>query len=98
MEQYLSQTEIGNLYGVSARIAGAWLVRGGLRGPDGKPTDHAEQNGYCRSVYMTDRGRSFWVWHSARTLELIEDAIRNGGFPVVDEVDEFDQLALRLGL
>jgi hypothetical protein len=47
---------------------------------------------------MADRGKSFWVWQSARTLELIEDAIRNGGFSEIDEVDEFEQLALRLGL
>ncbi len=94
-KDYLTQTEIGKAFGVSARIVGAWLVRGGLRGADGEPTGYAERNGFCKSVYLADRGVSFWTWHSARTLEYFEDAIRNGGFP---EIDEGEQLEMRLGL
>jgi hypothetical protein len=91
MERFISITEIGKHYGVASRVAGRWLKRLGLRGEDGEPTDMALQEGYCKSIYLEDRGVSFWVWNARRTLDLIEESLYNGGFAEVDEGDVIDQ-------
>ena len=89
-ERYLTLTEIGRHYGVSNRTPGKWLVRLGLRGSDGEPTERARRDGFCKMVFLEDRGISFPVWHAARTLGLLEECVREAGIPEVDEGDAID--------
>jgi len=89
-ERYLTLTEIGRHYGVNNRTPGKWLARLGLRGSDGEPTERARRGGFCKMVFLEDRGISFPVWHAARTLALLEECVREGGIPEVDEGDAVD--------
>ena len=92
MERYVSITEIGKHYGVPSRVAGAWLKRLGLRCEDGRPTEEAKRDDYCKQLSVEDRNVWFWVWNASRTLARLDDCIANGGVEEVDENEMIDRM------
>ena len=77
-DQYLTQTQIGKRYGnLSGKKIGKWLKDVGLRKPDGSPTKKAIEGRFCKMIYNEDWGGTFWVWHAAKTLALLEESIQD---------------------
>ncbi len=70
MNEHLSLTQLGKLFGVSSHTMGAWLREAGLREPGGKPTATGYE--YADTRPSTNPGTYFWVWHKERTLRLLE--------------------------
>jgi len=70
INEYLSQTELGKLFGVSSHTIGRWLTAAGLRGPDGKPSLHGWE--YVSQRPSTNPGTYFNVWHREKTVRLLE--------------------------
>ena len=70
MKEYLSQTELGKLFGVSSHTIGEWLRDAGLRDPGGKPTFEGHE--YADTRPSTNPNTYFWVWHRKRTIRLLE--------------------------
>ena len=70
MNDYVSLTQLGKLFGVSSHTMGGWLRDAGLRDPSGKPT--AAGYGYADTRPSTTPGTYFWVWHKERTIRLLE--------------------------
>lgn len=69
---FLSQTELGKLYGVSRNTIGQWLVELGLRTADKKPSQRAFDRGFVDRRDSTQPGTYYWVWHAAKTCELLD--------------------------
>ena len=78
-DQYLTQTQVGQRYGnLSGKRIGKWLKDVGLRNADGSPTRKAIEGRYCKMLYDENRGNyTFWVWHAAKTLALLEESIQD---------------------
>jgi len=70
MKEYLSQTELGKLFGVSSHTMGDWLREAGLRDPGGRPTYEGHE--YADTRPSTNPGTYFWVWHRERTVRLLQ--------------------------
>lgn len=70
MENYLSQTEIGRVYGVSSHVVGKWLKDLGLRNSEGFPTDDAKAMVSKRQ--STNLGTWISVWDREQVLEVLD--------------------------
>ncbi len=71
--EYMTQTQIGELFAVSSHQIGKWLVEIGLRTDGKSPSSMAFDGKY---VTQTPSGEDHynWVWHSARTVAALEQA------------------------
>jgi hypothetical protein len=74
MPEFLSLTELGELYGVSRNKVGQWLVGLGLRTQEKKPSTKAFNEGYVEQRDSTQPGTYFWVWHEEKTCRLLDQA------------------------
>ena len=83
MNEFLSQTELGELYGVSSHKIGKWLMACGLRTSEKKPSLKAFQEGFVERRASTQPGTYFWVWSAAKTTKVITEA--GLGQPVITE-------------
>jgi hypothetical protein len=81
MPEYLSLTELGQLYGVSRIKLGQWLVNLGLRTEEKKPSKLAFDGGYVDQRPSSQPMTYFWVWDARKTCELLDGA----GFTRADE-------------
>jgi hypothetical protein len=68
-EEFLSQTELGKLYGVSSHMIGRWLTDAGLRGRNGKPC--GEGWNFVTTRTSTNVGTFFYVWNRTKTTALL---------------------------
>lgn len=57
---WLSLTELGRLYGISAVHTGKLLVHAGLRSPDGFPTARSLQKGLALCQHPGDHHQALW--------------------------------------
>ena len=73
-DDFLSQTELGKLYGVSSHKIGKWLLDLGLRTKDNKPSRTAFEAGFVDQRPSTQPGTYFWVWHSEKTMQALDKA------------------------
>jgi hypothetical protein len=71
-DEYLSQTELGKLYGVSSHVVGRWLKGLGLRDAGGNPTDRAKAEGFAKREPSTKPGTYFYAWHREKTCEQFD--------------------------
>lgn len=94
---HMTQTQLGDLFGVTSHKIGQWLKDIGLRDADGKPSDEAHREGYCKQAPSGPSGYH-WVWNSEQTVaafretghqlvpnppqKLVAAAILNGPFSV----------------
>lgn len=60
MSDWLSLTELGRLYGISAVQAGRLLVLAGLRSRDGEPTAQALRDGIALCPHPGDHHQALW--------------------------------------
>lgn len=72
MNDFISLTEIGKLYGVSSHVVGKWLKGLGLRTESGAPSVQAFREKYVAQRPSTQPGTFFYVWHGARTTALLD--------------------------
>jgi hypothetical protein len=66
----MTQTQIGKLFGVTSHVVGDWLRTIGLRDPDGKPTQKAQDGGFCDTAPSGTTGYH-WVWTSEKTVSAL---------------------------
>ncbi|NJL67823.1 MAG: hypothetical protein HC894_15705 [Microcoleus sp. SM1_3_4] len=69
----MNQTALGKQFGLSAVAIGKKLKELGLRGENGKPTDRALSEEYCKSTPLKD-GTPFFMWHKKKVSELMQDS------------------------
>ena len=72
MDNYLSLTELGRIYGVSSHVVGKWLKRLGLRTESGQPSAEAFRDGCVSQRPSTQPGTCFYVWQRTRTTLLLD--------------------------
>jgi hypothetical protein len=71
-EEYLSQTELGRLYGVSSHVVGRWLKGMGLRTEGGQPSPMAFREHLVTQRPSTQPGTYYYVWHRQKVCELFD--------------------------
>ena|SRR5579872_525796 len=71
--EFMTQTQIGKLFGVSSHKIGDWLRGLGLRDEDGKPTEEAHRGQFCKTAPSGQNGYH-WVWDSEKTVAALRDA------------------------
>ena len=74
MSEFMSQTELGRLYGVSSHKIGKWLMSCGLRTLQGKPSPRAFQEGFVEQRMSRTIDTYFWVWHVQKTVRVLNAA------------------------
>jgi hypothetical protein len=95
---YMTQTRIGELYGLSAVAVGRILTDAGLKMKDGV-TPKAITCNYAEER-LTAKGIVYWVWNSTSTCEVVERALGASPKPTISKVvqqvqeclDEADKL------
>jgi hypothetical protein len=60
--EYLTQTQIGKMYGTTSIAVGQWLKQVGLRLPNGSPSPKAIDGGVGKNFCPDGSSRGFWVW------------------------------------
>ena len=94
---HMTQTQLGELFGVTSHKIGQWLKDLGLRDESGRPTDEAHEGMFCKQAPSGPTGYH-WVWDSKKTVaafledqhllvpnppqNLVAPAILNGPFSV----------------
>lgn len=73
IRQYMTQTQVGELFGVTSHKIGQWLKDLGLRDDDGKPTEDAHDCGYCKQAPSGPNGYH-WVWETNKTVTVLLEA------------------------
>ena len=68
---YITQTDLGALYGVSRVVIGRWLTEAGL-GTSKAPTKLAIEKGYCAEGPRPQEWVPFWLWRLDAVAELFE--------------------------
>jgi hypothetical protein len=81
MPEFLSLTELGQIYGVSRIKLGQWLVDLGLRTAQKKPSRAAFAGGFVDQRPSTQPNTYYWVWHGEKTTRLLDEA----GFQRADQ-------------
>ena len=72
MNDYLSLTDIGRIYGVSSHVAGRWLKGLGLRTESGEPSKQAFNEKYVSQRPSRHPGTFYYVWHAAKTTAILD--------------------------
>lgn len=76
MNEYVSQTELGKLFGATSHEVGKWLVACGLRNDRKRPSQRAFDEGFVRTT-GTGRGvvgSYYYVWSRAKTIAALQAA------------------------
>lgn len=68
---WVNQTTLGKQFGLSAVAIGKKLKELGLRSFDGKPTEQALSDEYCKSTPLKD-GTPFFMWNKYKVAELMQ--------------------------
>lgn len=80
----LTQTQLGQLFGVSSHVIGDWLTKLGLRDKKTKkPTREAHRGGYCDTAPSGPSGYH-WAWDAEKTVA----ALRGAGHPLIDNLPD----------
>jgi len=72
MNDFLSLTEIGKLYGVSSHVVGRWLKNLGLRTESGSPSIQAFNEKYVSQRPSRQPGTYYHVWDAKKTTDLLD--------------------------
>lgn len=71
--KHMSQTQLGELFGVTSHKIGQWLKDLGLRDESGRPTEEAHEGRFCKQAPSGPTGYH-WVWDSQKTVAaFLED-------------------------
>lgn len=77
--EYMTLTQLGELFGVSSQQVGKWLASMGLR-TDNRPSRKAFDGHFVREGPSRNQGYN-WVWNSGMTVAAIESAGHRRVFP-----------------
>jgi len=77
-KEHLTQTELGQILGVSPHVVGDWLVDAGLRNEKKRPSTYAHSEGYIDTLSNGSWGYK-WVWNAKKTVAVL---IEDGHHPV----------------
>ena len=72
-KEYLSQKELGKLFGVSSHVVGRWLIACDLRNDKGYPTNECQGNGMAKNGNPGFQG-IHWHWNAQRTTKIFREA------------------------
>ena len=72
MNEFISLTDLGRLYGVSSHKVGKWLKELGLRTRSGDPSPIAFADGMVEKCNSTQPGTYFYLWHFERTTAIFD--------------------------
>lgn len=79
--EFVTQTQIGQHFGVTSHQIGRWLKKVGLR--EGEwPSETAKWNGFVKKIDAN--GKTFFAWHRERTISELE---RHGYRRAAQELD-----------
>ena len=73
-DDFMSLTELGQVYGVSRNKVGQWLIDLGLRTNEKKPSKLAFDGGFVDQRSSSQPGTYFYVWHGQKTCQLLDKA------------------------
>lgn len=71
--EFISLTQLGQLFGASSHQMGRWLVEVGLRTQYYEPSQQAIDGGFI-SIAKPEGGRPFVAWHREKTIQVLEQA------------------------
>jgi len=74
MSEFMSQTELGQLYNVSSHKIGKWLMACGLRTSEKKPSAKAFSEHFVEQRMSRTIDTYFWVWHAEKTVRVLNEA------------------------
>jgi hypothetical protein len=74
MNDFITMTELGVLFGETSHVIGKWLVAIGLRTPERRPSAKAFEGRYCQQAPLDNCNGYFYVWHRQRTIAALEAA------------------------
>lgn len=74
MPEFLSLTELGQIYGVSRNKVGEWLIDLGLRTREKKPSKMAFDAGFVEQRLSTQPGTYYWTWSGQKTCKFLDEA------------------------
>lgn len=72
--EYLTQSQLGDLFGVSSHNIGHWLADLGLRDDRKKPTKAALDGGFVKTGPSRGYGTYHWIWHAEKTVAALRRA------------------------
>ena len=72
-KEHVTQTELGQIFGVSPQVVGDWLVEVGLRSDKKRPSTYAHSGGYVDTLSNRSWGYK-WVWHAKKTVAALIEA------------------------
>lgn len=67
----MTQTQLGQLFGVTNQQVGKWMASAGLRDDQGRPTRMAHDGGYCDTAPTRNNGYHY-VWRPERVVPVLE--------------------------
>lgn len=70
---FLTQTDLGKLFGVTSHEIGKWLLRIDLRNDDKTPSDKALAGNYVALLPCRNE-RHTYSWHTKKTVDELEKA------------------------
>lgn len=80
--EFVTQTQIGEHFGVTSHQIGRWLKKVGLR--EGEwPSETAKWDGFVKKIDAN--GKTFFAWHRERTISELE---RHGYRRLAQELDQ----------
>jgi len=74
VQEFLSLTELGQIYGVTRNKMGQMLISLGLRTQDKKPSPKAFNEGFVDQRDSVNPNTYFWVWHGEKTTRILDEA------------------------
>jgi len=74
MRDFVSQTELGRLFGVTSHVIGKWLIDCSLRTPEKKPSRKAFAEGFVEQAPSGRNNGYFYVWNQKKTVAALQSA------------------------
>lgn len=78
--EFMSLTQLGEIFGVSSHKVGDWLVEIGFRTESKRPSKLAFENDVVKEGPSRGQGYN-WVWHTDRTIRALEAVGHQRVFP-----------------
>ena len=84
MNSYVTQSSIGEWFGISSIKVGKILIAHGLKDRNGA-TQEAVRGGLAKQAVTKD-GRPFWTWEATRVSKIIDKALGDVETPYIKKV------------
>jgi len=70
--KFLTQTQVGKVFGATSHEIGKLLKELGLRDANGRPTESAHEGGFCKAAPSGENGFHY-AWHANKTIALLRE-------------------------